>query len=68
MVKLGAAKETALFGKDIHAVVDDVVKSILAIKDVFNKENAGVNSVEKVLPSLEDVFVCLIEDYNEKNK
>jgi hypothetical protein len=57
-------QETALFGSDIHAVVIDAQKAIPLIKDYFSKEGARLKSIEKILPSLEDVFVSAIENYD----
>lgn len=57
-------KEAALFGATIHAVVYDSSKAIPAIKASLEKENTGDFSINKILPSLEDVFVSSIEDYD----
>lgn len=63
--KIEGIKEAALFGSTIHAVVYDSVKTIPVIKEVLQKENAGRVEVNKILPSLEDVFVSLIENYDK---
>lgn len=63
--KIEGVKEAALFGATIHAVVYDSSKAIPAIKDFFRKENASQFDVRKILPSLEDVFVCSIENYDK---
>ena len=63
--KTEGVKEAALFGATIHAIVYDSVKAIPAIKNILKKENAGDFSVNKILPSLEDVFVYLIENYDD---
>ncbi|MFA4984668.1 MAG: ABC transporter ATP-binding protein [Candidatus Omnitrophota bacterium] len=57
-------KEAALFGATIHAVVYDSSKAIPAIKASLEKEDAGDFSINKILPSLEDVFVSSIESYD----
>ncbi|MDD3906359.1 MAG: ABC transporter ATP-binding protein [Candidatus Omnitrophica bacterium] len=63
--KMEGVKEAALFGANIHAVVYDSLKAAPAIKKFL--EGAGVRSfgVNKILPSLEDVFVSLIENYDK---
>lgn len=63
--KIEGVKEAALFGSNIHVVVYDSVKAIQAIKEYLTKEGAGELGVNKILPSLEDVFVSSIENYNE---
>jgi len=69
--KIEGVKEAALFGSNIHTVVYDSSKAIPAIKEFLQKEKAGEFSVNKILPSLEDVFVSSIEEYdrteNKKN-
>jgi len=58
-------KEAALFGSNIHAVVYDSSKAILAIEKFFNQENIKASGVKKIIPSLEDVFVSSIEEYDQ---
>ncbi|MCX5709704.1 MAG: ABC transporter ATP-binding protein [Candidatus Omnitrophica bacterium] len=62
--KIDGVKEAALFGANIHAVVYDSVKAVPLISDFLNKEGAKDFSVNKILPSLEDVFVSSIEEYD----
>ncbi len=64
IAKIEGIKEAALFGANIHAVVYDSVKSIPAIKEFLDKEGAKGISVNKISPSLEDVFVSSIESYD----
>jgi ABC-2 type transport system ATP-binding protein len=65
--KMEGVKEAALFGINIHAVVHDSAKAIAAIQEMFEKSNAGEFSVRKILPSLEDVFVSSIEEYDKEH-
>ncbi len=62
--KIEGVKDAALFGASIHTLVYDSSKAIPAIKEYLTKENAGEFSVNKILPSLEDVFVSSIEEYD----
>ncbi|MDD5432530.1 MAG: ABC transporter ATP-binding protein [Candidatus Omnitrophica bacterium] len=64
--KIEGVKDAALFGANIHALVYDSVKAIPTIKSFLQKENVGEFSVEKILPSLEDVFVYSIEKYDKE--
>lgn len=57
-------KEAALFGSNIHAEVSDSSRAIPAINEFLRVANAGEFSVRKILPSLEDVFVHSIEEYD----
>ncbi len=53
--------ETAVFGSLLHAVVDDVRNATERIKDELGKSGMAVKRIEKIMPTLEDVFVTLIE-------
>ncbi len=64
--KIDGVKEAALFGANIHAVVYDSAKSIPLIKDFLQKAHLPGCSVEKIMPSLEDVFVSSIENYDNR--
>jgi len=62
--KIDGVKEAALFGSNIHAVVYDSAKAAALISDFLNTERVKDFSVNKILPSLEDVFVSSIEEYD----
>jgi len=62
--KVAGVKDAALFGSNIHAVVYDSAKAIPALKDFLQKENLTGFGVKKIIPSLEDVFVSAIEEYD----
>jgi ABC-2 type transport system ATP-binding protein len=66
ILKIEGVKEAALFGANIHAVVYDSRKTIPAIKEFFKKEKAEGAVINKILPSLEDVFVSSIENYDAR--
>lgn len=59
-------KEVALFGKGLHAVAEESAQ-ILApqIKKHLELNGYQVNRIEKIMPSLEDVFVSMIEAYDK---
>lgn len=65
LMNLEGVKETALFGSNIHAIVLDSARAITTIKDFFKTEKADYQRIEKILPSLEDVFVSAIENYDQ---
>ena len=59
-----SVKEAALFGTGIHAIVEDSVKAIPGIEKLFKEKGIKDYSIKKIVPSLEDVFVSSIEDYD----
>jgi len=66
--KLESVRETALFGVNIHAVAYEAIKAQQDIENLFKEEAIGGYSINKIMPSLEDVFVYLIENYDEEHK
>jgi ABC-2 type transport system ATP-binding protein len=60
-------KDTALFSTRIHAVATDSSVAIPAIKGLFAKAGVKDYDVRKILPSLEDVFVSSIENYDKEH-
>lgn len=53
--------EAAIFGDLLHAVVDNVTNGTQKIKKILEEANIHVSRIEWIMPSLEDVFVTLIE-------
>lgn len=53
--------ETAVFGSLLHATVQDAAAAIPAIRSALGEEGVALHRIEKIVPSLEDVFVTLIE-------
>lgn len=53
--------ETAVFGSLLHATVENAEESIPRIRQMLEASGIGVSRIEKITPSLEDVFVSLIE-------
>ena len=59
---VGGVKEAALFGRGLHVVVERQAGDvILAITNRLTELNFAVSRAERIVPSLEDVFVSLIE-------
>ena len=55
-------KEVALFGKGLHVVVERRAEGVIsAIVNRLAERKFSVSRVERIVPSLEDVFVSLIE-------
>jgi ABC-2 type transport system ATP-binding protein len=54
--------EAAMFGRKVHAVVEDEAVAKEAIPTVFAKRGIPLDGMERVAPSLEDVFVALVRE------
>lgn len=61
-------EEAALFGNGIHAVTPDAKKTMDKITALLKEGNARDFSIRKIKPSLEDVFVSSIEEYDREHK
>lgn len=59
--RLPAVKEVALFGAGLHAVTDDAAAAQQSIRESLGGAGFDVRNVAPITPSLEDVFVSLIE-------
>jgi ABC-2 type transport system ATP-binding protein len=54
--------DTAIFGSTLHVTVDDAEQSVPRIAETLKNAGRTVTRIEKMAPSLEDVFVTLIEE------
>jgi ABC-2 type transport system ATP-binding protein len=63
---LPGVKGAALFGEEIHAVVDRAEEAIPRLKGSLEAEGFSVSRIETITPSLEDVFVSLVEDRDRR--
>jgi len=59
--KLPGVKEAALFGRGLHIVADDGEAALKAVRELIARRGYAAARAEKIVPSLEDVFVSLIE-------
>jgi drug efflux transport system ATP-binding protein len=66
--KVSGVKEVALFGRGLHLVVDDFQKVKPALQESLSKLNIPAENLKKIEPSLEDVFVSLIEERERREK
>jgi len=55
-----AAKEVAIFGTGLHVIADSP-DAIVPIRATLERGSVTVGRIEPIMPSLEDVFVALIE-------
>ena len=59
--RLPEVREVALFGKGLHAVAADADAAGRAIRAALAARNFRLDRLERITPTLEDVFVSLIE-------
>jgi ABC-2 type transport system ATP-binding protein len=53
--------DVAVFGGGLHVTVDDLQNGTAIIRNRLTTQNIEIKRLEKIQPSLEDVFVALIE-------
>jgi ABC-2 type transport system ATP-binding protein len=54
--------DAAMFGRKVHAVVEDEAAAKEAISALFAQRSIPLERIERVTPSLEDVFVALVRE------
>jgi len=62
--RLPEVKEVALFGRGLHAVAADAAAATPAIRAALASAGFGLDRIEPITPTLEDVFVSLIETHD----
>lgn len=61
IAKLPSVKEAAMFGRGLHVVAIDGARASADVRQLLDSGGYRVERIEKIVPSLEDVFVSLIE-------
>jgi len=56
--------ETSIFGNQIHIIVNDKYENERQIRDLLTQNLISIKRIDKIVPTLEDVFIHL----SEKNK
>jgi ABC-2 type transport system ATP-binding protein len=64
--KAPGIKDVAVFGGGLHVAVDVLENAITEIRRRLDAEGIEIRKLEKIQPSLEDVFVALIEAEEKK--
>ncbi len=59
-------EDVAVFGAGLHVKVDDQAKGASDIRQVLEAEGIQIKVLEPIPPSMEDVFVTLLEFQNKK--
>ena len=57
-----AVKAVGLFGRALHVTVDDAASGEEAVRRRLREANNPVESLRRIPPSLEDVFVALVQE------
>jgi ABC-2 type transport system ATP-binding protein len=68
MARLPGVKEAAMFGKGLHVVTDDARRTEAEVRQLLAARGHAIERIEKIVPSLEDVFVSLIEARDRAEK
>ncbi len=63
---LAGVKESALFGSALHVVTQDAASLIPRLASELESKGFRPTRIEKIAPSLEDVFVSLIEAHDRE--
>ncbi|HXX53347.1 MAG TPA: ABC transporter ATP-binding protein [Thermodesulfovibrionales bacterium] len=53
--------DVAIFGSRLHVTVEDVARGISDVRRILESSDIQVTGIKEIAPSLEDVFVTLIE-------
>jgi ABC-2 type transport system ATP-binding protein len=61
IARLPAVKEAAMFGRGLHVVATDGKQAEAEVRRLLDGRGQAIERIEKISPSLEDVFVSLIE-------
>jgi ABC-2 type transport system ATP-binding protein len=59
--------DVAVFGAGLHVTVDDLTAAIERIRRVLEQKHIEIRRLDAIQPSMEDVFVGLIEAEEQKN-
>ena len=60
--KMDGVLEAAMFGRKVHVVVEDEGLAREGIPALFAERDIPLEGIERVAPSLEDVFVALVRE------
>jgi ABC-2 type transport system ATP-binding protein len=65
---LPGIREVALFGRGLHVVTPDSSAAEQVIRKALTEAKLSLNRIESIPPSLEDVFVSLIEQRDRSSE
>jgi len=58
--------DVAIFGRGLHVMVDELDVTSARIREALAGKSIAVESLERITPSMEDVFLALIEAEERK--
>jgi ABC-2 type transport system ATP-binding protein len=61
MEKQDFVDETSIFGNEIHIIVNDKYENENRIRSVLDMNGLNVKRIDRIVPTLEDVFIHLLE-------
>ena len=64
--KVPGVRDVAIFGRGLHVLVDDIDATTARLRQSLAGANIAVETLERIAPSMEDVFVALIEAEERK--
>jgi len=64
--KLEGISDVAVFGAGLHVTVDNVEEASKRIREALGQHHIEVKRLEEIEPSMEDVFVAMIESEERK--
>ena len=62
IAKMPDVKEVALFGTKLHVVTESSENTRKSIETLLPPQGFSVAKIEQIVPSMEDVFVSLVEN------
>jgi ABC-2 type transport system ATP-binding protein len=65
---LPGVRGAALFGESVHAVVEDAGEAIPRVRSALEGAGFQADRIERIPPSLEDVFVSLVEERDRREE
>jgi ABC-2 type transport system ATP-binding protein len=68
MEKQKFVDETSIFGNQIHIIVNDQFINEDQIRSALVQKNINVKRIDRIVPTLEDVFIHLLDKDNPQNK
>ncbi len=60
------ALETSVFATHLHVSVDNERQAKEQIRSILSSQGIGITAIEKIIPSLEDVFIYLLNQEEKK--
>jgi len=65
---LPGVRGAALFGQAVHVVVEDAGEAVPRIRAALDEGGFAADRIERIPPSLEDVFVSLVEERDRREQ